>query len=124
MAALGWLLNLGFAGSSAEAPEPEPEVRTFTGGWERRRPRRDILRIESDDERRARIRAAREALGIIEPVREIAAEQLPGEDIDAPAGESAQALQARLEIVLEALDRQRALRLRKRKAAAVLLLTV
>lgn len=124
MAALGWLLNLGFAGSGAEAPEPEPEVRTLTGGWERRRPRRDILRIESDDERRARIRAAREALGIIEPVREIAAEQLPGEDIDAPAGESAQALQARLEIVLEALDRQRALRIRKRKAAAVLLLTV
>lgn len=118
--ALAWLLNLGFAASDAAAPpEPEPEVRTFTGGW-----LRDAYRAESDEERRKRIRAAREVLGIVEPVREIAAEQLPDEDIDAPAGESVEALQARLAVVLEALDRQRAVRLKRRKAAAVLLLTV
>lgn len=96
---------------------------TATGGWEQRK-QRDILRTETTEERRRRIRAAREALGIIEPVREIAAEQLPDEDIDAPPGESVEALQARLEIVLEALDRQQAINVRKRKAAAVLLLAV
>lgn len=115
--------ELTLAPQAPETASSADEVSANTGGWEQRK-QRDILRTETTEERRRRIRAAREALGIIEPVREIAAEQLPDEDIDAPPGESVEALQARLEIVLEALDRQQAINVRKRKAAAVLLLAV
>lgn len=108
------------------------------GGFERPRRRLTLPRrerpVESDDERRQRIRAAREALGIVEPVRERAKRQAPEQDIDAPlpTEADADAVQARLLLVLEALDEQteaqarqaeqQAMALRKRRAAAVLLL--
>lgn len=51
MAALGWLLNLGFAGgSTAVTPEPEAEETQNPGGWPsygyRRKERRPVEEIE------------------------------------------------------------------------------